>query len=379
MSLNLELLPFLIFQLRFCGYFAILMVMLKRFSVVLPPVLILLIFTACPQSNSRVNTDAAAPSRDSDKIAIWFIPKNLGNPYFEALSSGFYDAITQLGEDNFIYTYTGPNTAEAASQIPFVEEALRNKADAIFIAANSNTALNDIFDRARSAGVRIYIINQDIPGSEAHRDAAIMPVNFNSIGAAQIELMGKQIGYAGKFAIVSATADAPDQNTWINLMQEELRKNPKYKKMELVEIVYGDDQPGKSASEAEALLARHPGLKGILSPTAVGIVAVSRVVQAKGLSGKLKVTGLGLPSEMVEFVLDGTCEGFQLWNPPYEGYMGVYLIWAEKRLGLSPVPGAAFSAGKLGDYTILPNGQILTLTDPMLYDKTNIREYAIRF
>jgi rhamnose transport system substrate-binding protein len=156
------------------------------------------------------------------KITIYFIPKNLGNAYFEALSTGFYDAIAELGEENFKYVYTGPQTAEADSQIEFVKKAIRDKADAIFIASNSNTALNAVFDEARGAGVRLYSINQDIPGSEAHRDAAIMPVNFDTIGSAQIELLGQQIDYQGSFAILSSTVDAPDQNTWIDLMKKEL-------------------------------------------------------------------------------------------------------------------------------------------------------------
>jgi rhamnose transport system substrate-binding protein len=341
-------------------------------------VLMLLGVLACTRKKEGpVQEVFAAPI--SEKLKIYFIPKNLGNPYFDALSSGFYDAIAQLGEDNFEYTYTGPGSAEAGSQIPYIEEAIQRKVDAVFIAANSNDALNDVFDRARQAGIRIYIINQDIPGSEAHRDAAIMPVDFNAIGAAQMELMGEQLGYKGDFAILSATIDAPDQNMWVALMQEELKNKPIYRDMRLVEIAYGDDQSEKSAREAEGLLSKYPDLKGIIAPTAVGFPAVCGVVREKGYSGKVKVTGLGLPSEMAEYILDGTCTGFHLWNPPYEGYLAVFLVWAEKKAGFTPAPGASFEAGKLGRFTILPNGQILTLEKPMLYDESNIHEYAIQF
>jgi rhamnose transport system substrate-binding protein len=328
---------------------------------------------------TRIIARRTDSSAKDEKITICFIPKNLGNPYFEALSTGFYDAITELGEENFRYIYTGPQTASPDSQIEFVKKAIQDKADAIFITSNSNTALNAVFGEARRAGIRVYSINLDIPGSEAYRDAAIMPVNFDTIGAAQIELMGAQIGYQGQFAILSATVDAPDQNTWVALMQAELESNPKYSRMELVEVVYGDDQTEKSAAEARGLLERWPGLRGIIAPTAVGITALAGVVREQGLSGRVKVTGLGLPSEMAEFVLDGTCDGFQLWNPPYEGYIGVYLVWAEKRGGFTPRPGASFSAGMLGEHTILPNGQILTLETPMLYDRSNILEYSILF
>jgi rhamnose transport system substrate-binding protein len=315
----------------------------------------------------------------NEKITIYFIPKNLGNPYFEALSTGFYDAISELGEERFKYVYTGPEIAEADNQIEFVRQAIRDKADAIFIAANSNTSLNAVFDEARGRGIRVYIINQDIPGSEAHRDAAILPVNFDTIGSAQIELLGKQIDYAGQFAILSATVDAPDQNAWVALMKKELENNPKYEKMRLLDVVYGDDQPEKSAAETRALLAKYPEMKGLIAPTAVGIAAACRVVRESGMAGRIKVTGLGLPSEMAEFVLDGTCEGFQLWNPPYEGYMAVYMVWAEKHEGFVPKPGAKFTARKLGEHTIQPDGQVLTLENPMLYDRSNIEKYSVLF
>jgi rhamnose transport system substrate-binding protein len=339
--------------------------------------LVLLLLPGCRRKAAPSET--AERSAVPGKIKIYFIPKNLGNPYFQALSSGFYDAIATLGENNFEYIYTGPENAEVESQIPFVEEAITNRADAVFISSNSNTALRDVFDRARRQGTRIYSINQDIPGSESFRDAAIMPVNFDTIGASQIALLGKLMNYKGAFAILSATADAPDQNLWVGLMKEELERNPAYRGMELVEILYGDDQYDKSAAETAALLERRPDLGGIIAPTAVGLPAVCAVVREKGLGGRVKVTGLGLPSEMAEFVQDGTCESFQLWNPPYEGYIAVYLVWAEKRLGFVPAPGASFSAGKLGEHQVLPNGQILTLETPMLYDASNIREYAVLF
>ena len=340
---------------------------------------LLLAVSGCSKRDSAAGSPADTGPAEDGRIRLYFIPKNLGNPYFDALSSGFYNAIAQLGEENFEYVYDGPETAEADNQIPFVERAIRQRADAIFISSNSNDALNEVFDQARAAGIRVYSINQDIPGSESHRDAAIMPVNFDTIGAALIELMGAQLGYRGQFAILSATVDAPDQNTWVALMKAELEGNPKYGRMELVDLVYGDDQAEKSAAETRGLLERWPNLGGIIAPTAAGIPSVARVVREQGLSGRVKVTGLGLPSEMAEFVLDGTCEGFHLWNPPYEGYIGVYLMWAEKKEGFIPAPGASFSAGTLGEHTILPNGQILTLEAPMLYDRSNILEYSILF
>jgi rhamnose transport system substrate-binding protein len=321
----------------------------------------------------------AADTGDSGKLKIYFIPKDSVNPYFYAIDVGFKEAINELGADKFEYIYTGPATAGPTDQIEYIEAAVQNKAFAVFVSANHDSALNRTFDDARAAGVKVFIMNQDIPGSESHRDAAIMPASFANVGPLLVELMGKQLNYEGDFAILSATTDAPDQNTWIDGIKKELASNSKYSKMNLVTVVYGDDQPEKSTTEMEALLTKYPDIKGVIAPTAAGIPACAKVIQTRRLTGKVKLTGLGLPSTMQEFIKDGTCESFALWNPPYEGYLATYLIDAIANKGYNPTPGSSFQAGKLGAVNIESNGQILTLKDLMVYDASNIDEYAPLF
>jgi rhamnose transport system substrate-binding protein len=329
--------------------------------------------STAPEASTGGDTAAAG-----DKINIVFIPKNLGNPYFEAIDYGFKQAIDELGADKFNYSMTGPAEADATSQIEYVEAAVQNGTDIIFIAANSNDALNGTFDDAREAGTKIILINQDIPGSEDHRDGAIMPCDFTTVGISQLELLGSMINYEGDFAILSATTDAPDQNTWIDGMKAELESNSKFAKMNLVEVVYGDDQPEKSTTEMEALITKYPDLRGVIAPTTVGVAAAAKVIQNKGLADKIKLTGLGLPSEMKEFILDGSCPAMQLWNPPYEGYLAIYLA-QEIANGFEIKSGASFEAGKLESYTFNDTNQVITLPTPMTYDKSNIEEYAALF
>ncbi len=315
-------------------------------------------------------------------ISIYFIPKNLGNPYFEAIDLGFQTAMEELGKDKFEYTMTGPATAEATSQIEYIDAAAQNKADFIFLVPNSNDACNTSIDEAREAGTKVFIINADIPGSEDHRDGAIMPLDFGPLGVELLDNCGKQIGYEGQFAILSATTDAPDQNTWIELMKQELVDNAeKYSKMELVDVVYGDDQPEKSTTEMEALLNKYPNLKAVIAPTTVGIAAAAKVVQTKGSS--VKVSGLGLPSEMQEFVLDGTVDSFQLWNPPMEGVLAVYMASAIVNDGWECTPGATLDLAAMGSsltsITVEDNLQIFTIPGLVVYDKSNIEVYAAQF
>ncbi|MDR0868203.1 MAG: substrate-binding domain-containing protein [Planctomycetota bacterium] len=352
----------------------------KKIKILLGAVALAIVAVVAVKLSAGKNPPAPVPVAAANNLCVYFIPKNMGNPYFDAISSGFYHAFAEIGEENFTYKYVGPDVATDTSQVPYIEEAANAGAAAIFIAINSDTALDGLLDQVRARGTRVYFINQDTaPATKQHRDAAIMPVNFATVGSAQIELLASQLGYAGKFAILSATPEAPDQNAWIETIKNQLDNNPAYAKMELVEIVYGDDQSGKSTVMMKSLLEKYPDLNGVIAPTAVGLPAACAVLEREEMAGKITITGLGLPSEMARFVRSGTCQAFHLWTPPDEGYIAGYLVWAEKKLGIAVKPGATFPAGKLGNYTVRPNGQILALEAPMLYNAANIEKYAVQY
>ena len=133
------------------------------------------------------------------------------------------------------------------------------------------------------------------------------------IAKAQVDLIAEQIGDAGEIAILSATANATNQNAWIDLMKKDLADN--HPNIQLVDVVYGDDDDQTSFDKTAALLQSHPNLKGIISPTTVGIAAAARYLQTSDFKGKVKLTGLGTPNDMRDYVKDGTVDAFALWNP----------------------------------------------------------------
>lgn len=285
----------------------------------------------------------------AEDIDIVFVGKNTGNPYFDSLTQGFVEACEEIACN---FEFVAPATAEATSQIPFLEAQIQRGVDVIAISPNSPDALNQVFQSARDKGILVLTVNGDITGNEQYRDATILPTDFTKVGADQIEMVGSLIGYEGEIAILSATTEAPDQNFWIDGMNETIANDAKYANMTLVATVYGDDQPEKSTTEMEALLANYPNLKGVIAPTTVGIAAAAQVVQSRGIADQVKVTGLGLPSEMREFVKDGTVEGFQLWSPYNEGWLAAYFAVGLKDGTMTNMVGGTFEVPNLGTITI---------------------------
>lgn len=303
---------------------------------------------------------------------IVYIGKNTGNPYFDSLAGGFEDACKEIGCE---FQFVAPATAEATSQIPIIEAQIQRGVDVIAIAPNSPDAMNQVLDEARAKGILVLAVNGDLVGNESHRDANILPVDFTKTGPNQVELMGSLIGYEGDIAILSATTEAPDQNTWIAAMKKSLDEDPKYKDMNLVATVYGDDQPEKSTSEMEALLSNYPDLVGVIAPTTVGVAAAAQVVQSRGIADRVHVTGLGLPSEMRDFVKDGTVAAFQLWSPYNEGWLASYFADGVLNDTIKNEPGTTFDVPNLGSITIGENNVMNTQAELTTFDAGNIDDF----
>ncbi len=314
----------------------------------------------------------ASTAMAQDALKIVYIGKNTGNPYFDSITGGFVDACESLGCE---FEFVAPATAEATSQIPFIEAQIQRGVNVIGIAPNSPDALNQVLEDARSKGILVLTVNGDITGNEQYRDATILPVNFDIVGRDQVEMVGSLIGYEGEIAILSATTEAPDQNKWIVGMNETLKADAKYAKMSLVATVYGDDQPEKSTTEMEALLSNFPNLKGVIAPTTVGIAAAAQVVQSRGIADKVAVTGLGLPSEMRDFVKDGTVKAFQLWSPYNEGWLAVHFALGVIDGSIKNEVGSTFEVPNLGTITINANNSINTQAELTTFNAENIDEF----
>ena len=302
------------------------------------------------------------------RLKLVYIPKNSGNPYFDEVNKGFEDAAKAMDIE---FTTTGPATADAASQLPILKDQIQRGVDVIAISPNSPDVLNTVLDQARARGITVITVDADLVGNEAHRDAAVLPTDFAEVGPGQIELLGRLTGYEGDFAILSATTDAPNQNAWIAKMKEALAL-PKYAKMRLVDTVYGDDEPQKSTTECEGLLAKYPNLKGIVSPTSVGLAASAQVLDRAGR--KVQLTGLSTPNQLKKSVEKGTVTAFQLWSPRDEGYLAAAVGKQIHDKKVVPAEGVEIDVPTLGKRRF--SKKLELIGGPLVtFDKDNIGKY----
>lgn len=303
----------------------------------------------------------------SEKSTITFIPKNLGNPYFDTSDAGGEKAVKEFGGT---YAQVGPQEGSPDAQAQYIDTEAQKHTSAIVMSANDPKALCDSIKNARDAGTKVVTFDSDT--SPDCRDLFVNQATSDGIAKVEVDMIADQIGDAGEIAILSASANATNQNAWIEIMKKELAAN--HPKIKLVETVYGNDDDQTSFDKTAALLQKHPNLKGIISPTTVGIAAAARYLSTSSSKGKVALTGLGTPNSMRKYVKDGTVKEFALWNPGDLGYLAAYVANALVKGDISGKEGDTFKAGSLGSYKVGADGVVL-LGDPFKFNKGNIDKF----
>jgi rhamnose transport system substrate-binding protein len=206
----------------------------------------------------------------------------LGINYFDVGRDGGQEAAKELGDVELIYA--GPTAATVEQQIAVIDTLIAQHVDVLLISANDAHALIPTTKKAMQRGITVLSFDSGI--APEGRAMQVNAPHDDLVGANDVRMITKTIGGEGEIAILSATSQATNQNIWIEKMKEELKK-PDYAKVTLVGVVYGDDAADKSYREAQGLIKGHPNLKGIISPTAVGIIGACRAVTDAGLIGKV--------------------------------------------------------------------------------------------
>src|SRR3954454_9590825 len=320
--------------------------------------------TACggtTKNNSKSDDAAATSTAKADPnaalkkgLTVGFLPKQVNNPYFTSADKGGEAALTDLGSK---YKEVGPSSAtDTAGQVSYVNTLTQQQVNAMAVSAQDPGALCTGLKQAMKNDIKVVTYDSDTKPD--CRNAFVSQASAEDLGRTEVQLLAQQIGYKGEIAILSAAQTATNQNVWIDFMKKELA-DPKYKNIKLVKVAYGNDDAQQSFQQTQGLLQEYPNLKGIISPTTVGIKAAAQYLSGSKYKGKVKLTGLGTPNDMRAYVKNGTVEAFELWDPAKLGSLASYAAVALASGQISGAEGQTFKAGDMGSYTIGKDGVVV--------------------
>jgi rhamnose transport system substrate-binding protein len=321
---------------------------------------------------STAPSSAAPASAGAGAITVGYLPKDIVNQYFAAAKTGVDKAAGELGGT---VTEVGPPSADATLQIPFIQDLTTKKVSAIIVSADDKDAVAPALQAAMAAGIKV--VGFDSSPAVGAYNVFVNQVDFSGVGVNLADWACELApNCTGDIAILSAAATATNQNAWIALMKTTLKMD-KYKGLNLVDTVYGNDDAATSTTQAQGLLTKSPNLKVIVAPTTVGILAAAQVVDAAGKGATVKVTGLGFPNDMKPFVKDGTSPVFGLWSVPDLGYLS---YWIADKLVTGEIKGnvgETFTVPSLNGgkpYTIGADNTVI-LGPAFRFDATNVDQF----
>ena len=309
-------------------------------------------------------------------VNIVLLPKFLGILPFDQANRGAEEAHKEL-ENKGTLQYIGPTPENSvAGQIEMVTTATTQKQGVVMLSNNAGDQIAPAAEAAQAAGTKIVTWDSPIPNGKGE-SVFVAQVDFGSIGVVMADMAHSTMGGAGEFAVLSASPDAANQNAWIEAMKKTLSTDAKYKDLKLVDVVYGNDQSEESYNRALALVDKYKDLKLIMAPTTVGIVAAAKAMQDEKLCEKVKVSGLGLPAEMVSYTMNGCAPEFALWSFVDLGYLTYQTSYALATGAIKGEIGEEFTAGRMGPFKIEEDpgraGAKRVLMGPFtVYNKDNV-------
>jgi rhamnose transport system substrate-binding protein len=218
----------------------------------------------------------------------------------------------------------------------------------------------------------VRVISYDSDVAPEARTVFINQAKGDSLAEMMLESMYGMIG-EGDFAILSSTPTATNQNAWIDFMKKQMASDPKYSKMNLVQIAYGQESEQVNQQQTLALVEAFPDLKGIIIPAGIGLPAAARALEQAGSIGKIKLTGLAPATLIKKYIVAGEAQDIW-WNVKDLGYLTYYAAQAVAQCQISGKEGETFEAGRLGEYEIGANGEVV-LGPAQIVTPANVEDF----
>jgi ribose transport system substrate-binding protein len=245
-----------------------------------------------------------------------------GQQYVAMVSKGFqhqfWQAVKQGAEDkakelNVKVTFDGPASETMVDQqLQMVQEAIDKKPNALAYAALDPQACVPLMNAAKTAKIPVVQFDAGCDGSDYPLN--ISKTDSKKAGALAADHMASLIGDSGEVAVIG--------HSQINSTGVERRDGfldemkAKHSNIKVVDVQYGDGDHLKSADIAKAMIAAHPGLKGLYGTNEGSAIGIVDAAQELNLSaGKITIVGFDSGKAQIDAIKSGLMAGAITQDP----------------------------------------------------------------
>lgn len=281
---------------------------MRKNKALLLLLLVSLLLSACGQAQER-----------SSPYRIYLISKSTSTEFWRSVFAG---ANAARAEYNVELTICGPETEEDyLGQNWYIEEAVRNHADAIVFSAISYTENAPAIDAAAEAGIKIVVIDSDVNSSLVSARIGTDNIQAGRITAAaalDTDEAHLSVGIVN-FALVSRNGEEREIG-----LREELEKDPR---VEQIHTVNSLTDHVAARTSAISLLAEYPEINvliGLNEPLGVGVAEASETLD---LGSRVRVISFDSNIRCIDLLRSGAVSALIVQNPYAMGYLGVETAW----------------------------------------------------
>ena len=250
---------------------------------------------------------------------IYLITKSTSTEFWRSVFAG---ANAARAEYNVNLVIRGPDTEENyAGQNMYIQEAIRNHADAIVFSAISYTENAAAIDEAAEAGIKIVVIDSDVNSSRVSARIGTDNIQAGRITAAAALDTDEQHLSVGIVNFAQFSRNGEEREIGL---REQLEKDPRVEEICTVNSLTDHDAARESAT---ALLREHPEINiliGLNEPLGVGVAEASEELKLKD---RVRVISFDSNIRCIELLRRGDVSALIVQNPYAMGYLGVETAW----------------------------------------------------
>jgi simple sugar transport system substrate-binding protein len=284
-------------------------------------------------------TTAAGTARAQEGLDIVFAHhSSASNTFWQAVKKGFEDACGKTSANcQMLFTQTEGSIQE---QIANLEAAIAQNPDAILTSIVDNTALDEVLQRARDAGITVLGVNvDDLEGAAGNPRQAFIGQGFLAAGHSLGQAQAANFPAEGPIKVLVGIS-APGQNWSEQRGQGVVNFLEEYKASSGREITWEKIDSGTdlavTAERVGAYLAANPDTTAYFD-TGFWHAAVARVLADRGIApGQVLLGGFDLVPEVVEQMQAGYVQVEVDQQPYMQGFMPVMMVYLNETVGLSP-------------------------------------------
>lgn len=299
----------------------------KLLSVLLAAATIATLLMGCGSSAPQGGSEAKAGGEAKDMTFV-IVPKCV-HAWFDEVNKGAQlqaDALSkQLGVEVKI-DYRAPNAADVAEQNSVLEQAAATKPAGIALDPVDYDGSKAVIEQIEAQGIPVVLFDAPSPAGSG---LTTVGNDFAEQATIAADRLAKEIGEEGKVAVMQGFPSAPNH---AERYQAHLDALAKYPNIEVVDGGIDNDNIETAQSQAAAVLAANPDLKGYLNCDACGS-GVAAAIEEAGKKGKVVFVSMDNLIEILDYVKSGTITATSSTIPQMQGSMAVLMMY-EKYIGV---------------------------------------------